>query len=232
MFRRRSEKLELLDSENIPAKYLYQNLKELDIINHLLGGYKISFDALKNILKKGNTYTLVDIGCGGGDTLKRIAQWNRLKHYSLQLYGIDIKPVCIEYAHNNKPDNAINFICDDYKNMHHHLPIIDIIHACLFCHHLKEEQLVELVKFAEERNATLVINDLERNALAYYLIKWITALFSKSYLVKNDAPLSVARGFKKKEWEHIMSLADVKKYSIKNKWAFRHQVIVYAGNRE
>ncbi len=31
-----------------------------------------------------------------------------------------------------------------------------------------------------------------------YFIKLTTTVFSKSYLVKNDAPLSVLRGFKKK----------------------------------
>ena len=87
---------------------------------------------------------------------------------------------------------------------------------------------MELIKFAQANKSTLIINDLERNAVAHYSIKLLTKLFSKSYLVKNDAPLSVLRGFKKTEWKNIIQQSRAKNFSIKYKWAFRHQVIIYA----
>jgi 2-polyprenyl-3-methyl-5-hydroxy-6-metoxy-1,4-benzoquinol methylase len=170
---------------------------------------------------------LVDIGCGGGDTLKQIYSWTKKNKRNINLFGIDIKPVCIEYAKTNSENEKINYICDDYRNVFNHLKEVDIIHACLFCHHLSEAELIELVRFAERNKTTLIINDLERNVIAYYAIKILTKLFSKSYLVKNDAPLSVARGFKKQEWIDILAKSGVKNYSVKNKWAFRHEVIVY-----
>jgi 2-polyprenyl-3-methyl-5-hydroxy-6-metoxy-1,4-benzoquinol methylase len=227
MFRYRSLEKELLDGDDIPEADLFQNLRELDFINHWLGGYNISFAALKKVLKKGRPFTLVDIGCGGGDTLKRIAAWNRRAGFDLNLYGIDIKPVCIDYASRNLKSETATLICDDYRNVFNHVAKVDIIHACLFCHHLTQEELVQLVQFALKNKAVLVVNDLERNALAHYSIKWLTRLFSKSYLVKNDAPLSVLRGFKKREWQVIMEEAGAKSYSVRNKWAFRHEVIVY-----
>jgi hypothetical protein len=55
----------------------------------------------------------------------------------------------------------------------------------------------------------------------------LTRLFSKSYLVKNDAPLSVLRGFTKKEWLKYLKKAGATHYAVKWKWAFRHQIIVY-----
>lgn len=227
MFKHRSNEKELLDEENIPPNDLFQNLRELDFINHWLGGYSISFSALKKILKPSQNYTLVDIGSGGGDTLKRINAWNRKKNYQLNLYGIDIKPVCIQYAEMNLKGQNIRFICDDYRNVFNHLDQVDIIHASLFCHHLSNKQLIDLVDFTIDHQAILIINDLERNPFAHYSIKFLTQLFSKSYLVKNDAPLSVLRGFKRKEWLAILETSGAKKYSVKNKWAFRHEVIVY-----
>ena len=226
MIESRSLKKELLDGDNIPQQDLFRNLKELDIINHLLGGYTISYSALKNVLIENKEYVLVDIGCGGGDTLKRISKWKEKTKVNIKLYGIDIKPICIEYA-NQTNDQSIQFICDDYKNTDQHLEQIDIIHACLFCHHLSENDILELIQFAQKNKAILIINDLERNLIAYYAIKFLTAIFSKSYLVKNDAPLSVLRGFKKREWLDMILKSGAKKYSVKNKWAFRHQVIVY-----
>jgi hypothetical protein len=52
MFRFRSNEKELLDQEEIPPADLYRNLQELDFINHWLGGYNISFAALKKVFKK------------------------------------------------------------------------------------------------------------------------------------------------------------------------------------
>ena len=227
MFKYRSQDKELLDQEEIPSADLFRNLRELDFINHWLGGYNISFNALKKVVKPGKSHVLVDIGCGGGDTLKRIDHWNKNAGFELDLYGVDIKPVCIAYAGENLKTAPVKLICDDYRHIFSHLKKVDIIHACLFCHHLTEEQLIELVRFALSSKAVLVINDLERNPLAYYSIKWLTQLFSKSYLVRNDAPLSVLRGFKRTEWLAILSKAGAVKYTVRNKWAFRHEVIVY-----
>jgi hypothetical protein len=228
MFKNRSDKKELLDQENIPEIDLYLNLKELNVINNLLGGYSITFNALNKILDKNKSYTLVDIGSGGGDTLKKISKWSNKNNFQLNLFGIDLKESCINYSITNDKHEALTFICDDYRNASKHILKIDIVHACLFCHHLTNENIIQLIKFCKEHHAILVINDLERNPIAYYAIKWLTYFFSKSYLVKNDAPLSVLRGFKKREWVDIIKQSGATKYSIKYKWAFRHEVIVYA----
>ena len=227
MFKTRSNKKELLDAENIPEKDLFQNLKELNTINTLLGGYKITFSALKKILSKEKHHTIVDIGSGGGDTLKHIYKWSTENKYQVKLFGVDLKQTCVDYSIKNEPNSQINFICDDYRNVYKHIKQVDIIHASLFCHHLSNDQISELIKFANVNKSILVINDLERNPLAYYSIKFLTKLFSKSYLVKNDAPLSVLRGFKKHEWKKSLLSAGAKNHSVKNKWAFRHEIIVY-----
>ena len=82
-----------------------------------------------------------------------------------------------------------------------------------------------------KNNSTLgfFINDLHRHPVAYLFIKIITKLFSKSYLVKNDAPLSVLRGFRKNEWQQIFEKSGITNYSIKWKWAFRY-LVIYKSN--
>jgi 2-polyprenyl-3-methyl-5-hydroxy-6-metoxy-1,4-benzoquinol methylase len=227
MFKHRSDKKELLDAENIPEKDLFINLKELHIINKYLGGYNISKNALKSILNKDKTYSILDIGSGGGDTLKEIYKWGKENKYDLSLFGLDLKQSCINYSLLNSPIKEIQFICDDYLKINNHLKEVNIIHACLFCHHLSEKEIIDLIQFAELNNSILVINDLERNPFAYYSIKYLTQLFSNSYLVKNDAPLSVLRGFKKKEWISILEKSGNKNYSLKYRWAFRYELIIY-----
>ena len=120
----------------------------------------------------------------------------------------------------------LNLDNSDYKKTDFtgHKP--DIIFSSLFCHHFTEAELITMLQWMKQHAAIgFFINDLHRHPLAWYSIKWITKFFSKSYLVKNDAPLSVARGFKKNEWQQIFKKAGISNFSIKWKWAFRFLVI-------
>jgi 2-polyprenyl-3-methyl-5-hydroxy-6-metoxy-1,4-benzoquinol methylase len=231
MFKHRSSQKELLDATNIAQTLLWQNLKELAFINRYLGGHQISINALNQLFPKIKLHKLIyvaDIGCGGGDSIKALQQWFVYKHLPVQLIGVDLKADCITYASNYcKALKEVQFICDDFRNVFSQFQKIDIVHASLFCHHFTEEEIISFIKICKANKAIFIINDLERNPVAYYAIKMLTNIFSKSPLVKHDAPLSVKRGFKKKEWRAMLEKAQVKHFALKNKWAFRHQLIIY-----
>ncbi len=217
---------ELLDREDIPFEDIKRNMQELNTINSLLGGHKITIEGIKAFTQNKNTLHICEIGCGGGDNLQAIANWNKCQPELVEGYtGIDLKNECIEFA-NKKYGSLANWIISDYSKVNFGNETPDIIFSSLFCHHFTEEELVFMIQWMQQNSKQgFFINDLQRNSIAYYLIKWITTLFSKSYLVKNDAPLSVARGFHKKEWEAIFAKAGIKNYSIEWKWAFRYLII-------
>jgi hypothetical protein len=77
----------------------------------------------------------------------------------------------------------------------------------------------------------IVINDLHRHFLAYHSIRILTQLFSSSYLVKNDAPLSVLRAFRKHELIKLMEQAEISDYQIIWKWAFRWMICIKISNK-
>lgn len=230
-FKNRSNQKELLDAEDIPMRDLHRNLSELDTINHHLGGYKVSINGLSEILnQKDNISTILDLGFGGGDSIKQLSNYFYHKKPSLFFYGVDLKSDCYSYATENLntfPNKKL--ICDDYRNIPSELlKEIDVIHCCLFLHHLTDNEIIELFTFSKKNKCILLVNDLHRNWMAYYSIKYLTALFSKSYLVKNDAPISVLRGFKKKELIRLLKQSGFENYSVNWKWAFRYTVIAYA----
>jgi ubiquinone/menaquinone biosynthesis C-methylase UbiE len=228
MFDRRSNKKELLDDPQVNPVHLNRNLKELHTINSYLGGYRITTSALGRVLSPKKPAVVVDLGSGGGDTVLHLQRWSLNKKYSVQLKGIDINPNCVNYSVERcGKAPGIQFICDDYRRVKYHFPEADVLHASLFCHHLSDDEVVELLRFSKENRMTLVINDLQRHPLAYFAIRTLTAFFSRSHLVKHDAPLSVLRGFTTKEWVTLLQKAGVTKYSLRNRWAFRHELIVY-----
>jgi 2-polyprenyl-3-methyl-5-hydroxy-6-metoxy-1,4-benzoquinol methylase len=227
--RSRSYQKELLDNDNIPFADIQQNMKELNSINTLLGGHAISERGLEQIIRQFSpqqSLTVCEIGCGGGDNLLALSRWCNKNNIVVNFIGIDIKPACIEYAKQQCSSINVKWITNDYQLTNFQFAKPDIIFSSLFCHHFSEEDLGSMLQWMK-MNCTkgFFINDLHRHLLAYYSIKFITLLFSKSYLVKNDAPLSVAKGFTKNEWQTIFETAGIRPYSISWQWAFRHLII-------
>jgi SAM-dependent methyltransferase len=229
-FSERSFKLELLDNPDIPAADLYQNLKELEFINTHLGGHKVTLQGIKKLVTdKRKVYHIVDVGCGGGDTLLKMAQWAKKNGFRIRFTGVDMKEDCLNYARKHCQDYPeISFINSDYRDTA--FEDADVIVSALFCHHLDSQQFEEFLHW-QAKNAQIgfVINDLHRNILAYKSIELLTNLFSKSYLVKNDAKLSVLRGFSRNDLETTFKTSEMKtkifSYQILWKWAFRWLII-------
>ncbi|MBX9779230.1 MAG: methyltransferase domain-containing protein [Chitinophagaceae bacterium] len=225
-FTQRSDTKELLDGDQIPFEDILLNMKELNTINTLLGGHAITVAGFKKLVGNKKQVHICEIGCGGGDNLVAVYQYAKKNEIELTITGIDIKKECIEVAQKRSELANAHLVVSDYRDMlFNEKP--DIIFSSLFCHHFSHEALVQQILWMQA-NAMLgfFINDLQRHRLAYYAIKYLTQLFSSSYLVKNDAPLSVARGFVKAEWESIFQHAAIKEYAIQWKWAFRYLVIV------
>ncbi len=222
----RSYTKELLDADNIPFEDIKSNMQELNTINTLLGGHAITIDGVNKFTNEKDSLHICEIGCGGGDNLQAIS---KIKNIHFAFTGIDLKKECIDFAKQQYPSLNANWIVSDYSKLNFETKP-DVIFSSLFCHHFTEEQLIFMLQWMKTNSIKgFFINDLQRNTIAYYLIKWLTRLFSKSYLVKNDAPLSVARGFHKKEWQAIFEKAGIKNYTIQWKWAFRY-LIVYKKN--
>ena len=222
----RSYEKELLDRDDIPFADIRQNMRELDIINTRLGGHAITIAGFRRLLQDRDSVTVCEIGCGGGDNLSAIARWCAKRNIGVRLIGIDINPDCIQVARSNLSQAGAKLLVSDYRLVQFDDEKPDIIFSSLFCHHFTDEQLVGMLQWMQ-RNAALgfFVNDLHRHYLAYYSIKWLTAMFSRSYLVKNDAPLSVRRGFVRKEWLALLRQAGIGHGSVRWKWAFRWLIV-------
>ena len=231
-FSQRSKEKELMDDFELANDALIKNLKELAFINHWLGGNQVLLKGLNTLHKEGKlqkeeTYTVADLGSGGGDMLKVMAKWARKKQIKLDLIGIDANKCMLEYAQENcKNYPEIRFAYQNIFSREFQEQKFDIITCSLFCHHFTDAELSLIFNKAQKQsNIALIINDLHRHWFAYYSIKYLTRILRGSYLVKNDAPLSVLRAFKKKELSQLLTQVPISKFKIQWIWAFRYLVI-------
>ncbi|MEI9943736.1 MAG: methyltransferase domain-containing protein [Chitinophagaceae bacterium] len=223
--RQRSYQKELMDLPGVPFKAMEDLLKDLNIVNSRLGGHAITLRGLKKFISQKQPVTVCEIGCGGGDNLFAIYKYCSKKNISVNFIGIDISEECIAFAKQRYPQLNCQWICSDYVLVDIQQNPPTIIFSSLFCHHLTDEQLIQMLQWLKKNSSHgFFINDLHRHWLAYYLIKYITRFFSRSYLMKNDACLSVARGFRKEEWKKLLDQSGIINYDIRWQWAFRFLV--------
>ena len=221
----RSSEMEIMDDFTMEGVLFRDTLDKLEIINRFLGGNSVTIKGLKKLLKnqsKNKTITIVDLGCGNGDVLRDVSKFGRKNNYSFKLIGIDANPAAIDYARELSKEyselsfKTIDILSEDFKKQSY-----DVVLCTLFLHHLKNEELISFLKKTTE-NATIgvVVNDLHRHKLAYYLFKLI-GFFIKNKMVRQDGLTSVLRAFKRKDLENIAKEIKVH-FSIEWKWAFRY----------
>jgi len=231
-FAERSADVEIMDDLDCQGEVVDQTLRELDFINKWLGGNAVTLEALKRVLPDcGPTIRLADLGCGSGDMLRRVSVLARARGIKAEFTGFDANPHIVAFARNHSqgyPEirfEPVNIFSDEFKQR-----TFDLVTATLFFHHFSNDQLIHF--FRQLRNQTrvaIIVNDIHRHPLAYYSIKWLTTVLSKSSMVRFDAPLSVRRAFTRAELEHIMAEAGITTYRLRWKWAFRWQLIIRPG---
>lgn len=230
-FANRSEEKELMDDLECSGEVLGQTLRELKTINRWLGGNHVTTDGLAKIIKlhPKKSYQIADIGCGGGDMIRVMDQWAKSQNLKVEFAGIDANRNIIDLAKVRLNDVAnVRWQVQNVFEQEFLQENADIVTCTLFTHHFTDQELKELIQaFREKASLGIVINDLHRHWFAFHSIRILTKLFSKSPMVRNDASLSVLRGFKKHDLERILQDAGVKSFEIRWFWAFRWQVLIF-----
>jgi 2-polyprenyl-3-methyl-5-hydroxy-6-metoxy-1,4-benzoquinol methylase len=224
--------MEIMDDLESHDDVVFQTLSELDFINRWLGGNAITLESLEKLWKsvpKEQPVYIADLGCGSGEMLRLISQKAHRQNRNVVLKGIDANPHIVGYAQSHsRVFNAIQFEALNIFSEEFNTQKFDFIIATLFLHHFSDDELINLfISLKKQARIGIIVNDLHRHPLAYYSIKWLTSLFSKSSMVKYDAPLSVLRAFRRKELALILEKAGIKNYELRWRWAFRWQLIIF-----
>ena len=225
----RTDKEELMDDFSIGGDLLRDTLDKLENINRWLGGNLMTVRALKKVLKnhpKEQELTIADIGCGHGDILRDVAKFGRKNGYKMKLIGMDANPTAIAYANELSTEfSELSFKTEDIFSEAFKNRKFDVVLATLFLHHFKEEQLTSFLgNTLKQTKIGIVVNDLHRHKLAYYLFM-LLSVFIKNNMIIEDGLTSVLRGFKRNDLVRISKKLKVKS-QVSWKWAFRFQWIL------
>lgn len=227
----RSNAPELMDDFQMEGEILRDALDKIASINQLLGGNKVTLNGIKMLIQskpKDESVRITDIGCGNGDMLRALADYAKEQKLKFILTGIDANNFTIKHAENLSENyNNISYECRDvFDNSVEEEPS-DIFICTLTLHHFKDEEIIRILeKLKQSAKIGIVINDLHRSALAYYLFKALCFVFGLNDMSREDGLVSILRGFKKADLIKYSRQLNLKFSDIKWKWAFRYQWII------
>ena len=224
----RSFQPELMDGGDWTREEYARTLRLLRLLNVVTNGYRPTLRAIEHFASRTDgPLRVLDVGYGYGDTLRRVARWGERNDVPLELTGIDLNPLSEELARGaSAGQDSVCWLTGDVFAHQPERPYHVVINA-LFMHHMDDMQAVRIMRWMAE-NSTLgfFINDLHRHRIAYSFIRGFTRLFGFNRLIRNDAPLSVARSFRAREWpEYIVRAGlDTACLDVQWHWAFRYGV--------
>ncbi|MEH6514836.1 methyltransferase domain-containing protein [Maribacter arcticus] len=225
-FTRRSTEIEIMDTYSGTTKELDTILQDINKVNRLLGGYSITLNAVFELLtlEKKESYTILDMGCAEGTMLRKLAMEARKRNISLKLLGVDLNKQGLELAtYYSTEYPEITYLEADILTADFSPYTIDVVMTTLTLHHFTDEGVVQFVnQFNSLASLGVVINDLERNPIAYYLFKAFSFFFIRTEIAKKDGLLSIRRAFKKKDLMRYAAQVKNASHQIEWKWAFRY----------
>ncbi|HXE04462.1 MAG TPA: methyltransferase domain-containing protein, partial [Bryobacteraceae bacterium] len=114
-FRRRADLTERMD-EPASRDELRACLSDLARVNRWLLGYRPSLHWLKTVLPARDSHPIhiLDVGCGYGDSLRRVERWAHWRRVSVELTGLDLSADTVAIAAEaTPPTSRIHWVAHD-----------------------------------------------------------------------------------------------------------------------
>jgi hypothetical protein len=216
-FTRRAQQSELMDDNTLTPAVFRAVLSDLAQVNVVTRAAAPTLQWLDRATRGLTHFTLVDIGFGHGDMLRRIARWAQAHGRTATLIGIDRDPRSAPIAEAaTDPTLGIRFVTGDAAAL---TVQPDFIVSSLVAHHMHDDELVHFLRWM---NDTAVrgwfINDLHRHRLAWLGYRALAALARWHPIVRHDGALSVRRAFTRADWDRLLTTAGLTQPPVAVRW--------------
>lgn len=211
--------IEEMDRDDCNPILLENTYKQFPLINRLLSQwYRVYRNEIFPLIKQPRTYSLLDIGFGGGDIPIQLAQWAKKDGIQLNITAIDPDQRAYEFAKSNYPEGLVTWRQISTKTLIEEREKFDLVISNHLLHHLHDGEVTALLKEAKTLSTGKVIfSDIERSKIGYSLFNIISRLFFKNSFITTDGLMSIRRSFTRNELRSLTS-AD---WKVKRMFPFR-----------
>ena len=221
-FAQRSSETELMDIEAVSLDDYRACLADLATVNALTLTHRPILkwlDRATHHLEPDAQVTILDVGYGYGDLLRRIHGWGLRRRRSVKLVGVDLNPLSETIARAETPAEVpIEYRTGNVFDFTPERPF-DFVISSQTTHHLSDEELVSFIRWMEQAATKgWFIADLHRHPVPFYTFRVLSRAARWHRFVQHDGPISIARSFRRNDWEKILEQAGLSPPAVSIQW--------------
>lgn len=217
---RQPDLVEYMDRDDCDIKKLENTYRQFSTINGLLSNWKRIY---KNQLRPymdnpSKTYSLLDIGFGGGDIPFSISKWAMQDGINLKITAIETDQRAFNFTKSIPDDPSITFLNCSSTDLIKKNRTFDFVISNHVLHHLDSRGTLQLLEETKTlANRMIIFNDIERSDIGYFLFNVFSRpLFWNSYITA-DGLISIKRCYTKKELIELSPLG----WNVERSYPFR-----------
>ncbi len=216
---------EMMDDPDCDRARLYNTYRQFRYINAALSRSRAVYRRwLRPAMReRSRTWTLLDIGFGGGDIPLELARWAANDGIDLHVTGIEIDARAVEYVRTLERPPQVEFRLASTTDLLQNGERFDFVLSNHLLHHLTPEEFDGLLREAEQlarRRAVMV--DLQRSDIAYAAFGTFTLPFFRGSYIRCDGLASLKRSYT----YHELCAAAPPGWQVERLFPFR-QVLLY-----
>jgi SAM-dependent methyltransferase len=221
--------LELLDEGRGTAADAARNLAEMGRVNRWLGGRRaLTCHLYPRLAGQRGAMTVLDLGTGGGEEARAIAEWGRRRGQAVRVIGVDWAARNLAAARASAAkEPALSLFQGDAS----YLPIapggVDYVISTLFLHHFTPSAAVALLRvtFARARRG-LIFSDLVRGRLPIMAFRLVKPIFARHPFTRHDGEVSIRRAYTPSEVLNLANEAGLPNPRVHAHWPWRMTLVV------
>jgi ubiquinone/menaquinone biosynthesis C-methylase UbiE len=220
-FKRRSYKLEDIDTGNYTPEEYEDCIAELQFVNRWLGdAHSLKATLFREVEAQSlKSFSMLDVGAGSGELLRVAAVWARQTGRRLHAVGLELNERSARSIIEESRDfPEISSVRGDALRLPFFDSEFDYVICSLFTHHFLEDQIIQILdEMSRVARRRIFVIDLHRHPIAYFFYTTLAKLVLQNRLIRHDGALSILRSFKPDE---LLRLAQ--RAGLKDIWIERH----------
>ncbi|WP_115789137.1 class I SAM-dependent methyltransferase [Arthrobacter silvisoli] len=196
---------EQMDRPDCDAARLRRSYARFPVINFLLARWGRNYARRIRPLLSGTAATLLDIGCGGGDVVRRLAGRAAREGLRLEATGADPDSRAHAFATSRKAPDGVRYRRALSSELVAEGARYDVVISNHVLHHLSATELADVLADSELLARRLVLhNDLRRSRLAYLLFLVAFWPLGPGSYIHTDGLASIRRSYTPAELRKIV----------------------------